>query len=371
MLSKYNFADAQRLLIKPFERLWFVIIFILATSLSRVAADFICSQPAFDLLLEQNPIQHGIATGIITGTFIGAFQWLVLRRYIPDWKWILVTSVSSIFAITLQAALSMWGRSLFSSFSPSQASNTDMTLFVLVQISFGMGITIINGYLQWFVIRPYVIKAKWWIFLPLLTVLAVGISMSLLYFSTINSSIILRFNRYILQLTILGAAQAVGFCILKKKSATEDNLLQSPLALAPDIVNYWDIQKLEKKLYASLSKKWGTDLSTSRGELTYLVGVNRSGVIISSEPMNHASADNIHQTPLPELISNSSSAALEAEHLTSLAKFQVVFIPPAKIQIYSWRGIPLIWLGITVYVAIIVISLLAARLLPYLPFLQG
>ena len=73
MLSSYNFADAQKLLIKPFERVRFVITFVMTTILGQILAYFIILTPAFYLLWERSPMQYGIATGIVTGMFNGLF----------------------------------------------------------------------------------------------------------------------------------------------------------------------------------------------------------------------------------------------------------------------------------------------------------
>ncbi|MEQ9482154.1 hypothetical protein [Coleofasciculus sp. F4-SAH-05] len=110
MPTSYNFADTQQLLIKPFERLKFVIIFILITALSHVVAYFVYSQPAFDLLWEESPIQYGVVIGIMQGTLTGAAQWFILRKYISDLKWILVVAATTTFITCILTALNMWHR---------------------------------------------------------------------------------------------------------------------------------------------------------------------------------------------------------------------------------------------------------------------
>ena len=115
MHTSYNFADAQRMLIKPFERVGFVTIFVLTTGLSQFVADLVSRQPTFDLLWERSQMQYGIATGIIAGMFTGASQWLILRKYVSDWKWILVVGVSTTCIATIQTAGYIWKESLFSS----------------------------------------------------------------------------------------------------------------------------------------------------------------------------------------------------------------------------------------------------------------
>ncbi|MEQ8467274.1 hypothetical protein [Coleofasciculus sp. E1-EBD-02] len=363
MSTSYNFADAQQLLIKPFERLKFVILFILITALSQVAAYFVESQPAFDLLWEQSQLQYGVVIGLIRGTLTGAAQWFILRKYISDWKWILVVATMTTFGSCIRTALNMWQESLF--FSGS-GFTTQIILIYLVTILMGIGTPLIYGWLQWYVLRPYIINARWWIFIPLIAGLAnifLSVLAGLLYYMEFSPDVWLQFNRAIIHPTLLPATQAIGFCLLKKKSLSEQSLLHSLLALATDIADYWDVKKIEKILYSSIKQRWKTNLSTSIGKLKYLVGVNRNGSMIIYEPINPVSSDNVDQTPLPELASDSSCVTWEDEHLTGFAKFKVVFIPPGILQIYSWRGIPLLWLGVAVYGGIIGISMLSLLVL--------
>lgn len=332
------------------------MIFILTTGLSQVVGHFVSNQPTFDLLWERSQMQYGIATGIIVGMFIGASQWLILRKYISDWKWILVVGVNTAFISTIQANINGWTESILSSvnnfFAPEMLLWLTFNLLALISSVF------IYGYLQWYVLRPYITQARWWIFIPFIAVLLGIFPFGL----SVLTRDLLSFNITFIQLTMLPATQAIGFCILQKKSISDRPILQSPLALAPDIVNYWEIERLEKILYQNISRIWKTDLSASIGQLTYLVGINHSGDIITYQPINHASVDNVDQTPLPELSSEPNGIALKAENLTSFAKFQVVFTPPSMVQIYSWRGIPLIWLGVAVYLGIAGISILFAKL---------
>ena len=194
MPTSYNFADAQRFLIKPFERIGFVIIFVLITGLSQVVAYFVSLQPPFDLLWERSQMQYGIVIGIIAGTLAGASQWLILRKYVSDWKWILVVGVSSAFIETIQTAMNMWRESLFSSGDGNRLFEQGIVQIVLVIVIFCIlliGAVFISGYLQWYVLRPYVTNARWWVFIPFIAV-AAGVILLLLEFLTRG---LVRFNR--------------------------------------------------------------------------------------------------------------------------------------------------------------------------------
>ena len=100
----------------------------------------------------------------------------------------------------------------------------------------------------------------------------------------------------------------------------------------------------------------------SIGKLKYLVGVNHDGTTIVYDSMSQTAKNNIAQTPLADLARDYNHAALENDYSTELAKFQVVFVPPGSVEIYSWRGIPIVWLGVAVYTLVISISFLFTRL---------
>jgi hypothetical protein len=370
MHTSYNFTDAQRLLIKPFERLGFVIVFVLTTGLSQVVAYLVFHQPAFGLLWESNRIQYGIVTGIITGSFIGASQWLILRKYVSTWKWILVEGLSTTVINTYQTISDLWKESLIA----SNLFRQEILLWGIVTILISLGLVFISGYLQWYVLRPYIAKALWWIIIPLISVLVCffvlvltgGIPFGLIFlkdgFLYGFSAGVQKLNTDVIQLSLFPATQAIAFCILKNKSLSENSVLQSPLALAPDIVNYRDIKRLERILYRNISGLWKTDLVVSIGQLTYFIGVNRMGQMFIGQPMNQVSSDNIDQTPLLELARDPNDIPLTSEEINGFAKFQVIFTPPSTVEIYSWRGIPLVWLGSAVYAAIIGINILCAWL---------
>ena len=361
MATSYSFAKAQHLIIKPFERIGFITLFVLMSILSKFIAAFIYSQPTFELLWEQSQMQYGIASGIISGTFIGAAQWLIIRKYISDWKWILVTGLvttcMTVFGIVQQSFLSPTNSLL-----RQEIFRWEIVIF---SISMPILILIISGYMQWYILRPYIAQTRWWIFIYLIAV-PVFLALPILEYSTNG---FLRFNRDIVNLTALPMTQAIGFCMLDKKSINEHPILQSPLALAPDVVNFRDVQRLAKILDAKISRTWKIDLEMSIKQLNYLVGINENNSDIIYEPIDQFSLEQVDQTPLPELTNNLRVTALEKEDLTSVAKFKVIFSPLSEFQIHSWRGIPLLWIGVALYIGVVVISIFCAKLqIDILPF---
>ena len=75
---------------------------------------------------------------------------------------------------------------------------------------------------------------------------------------------------------MLPAIQSLGFCALNRKSLDDLPILQTPLAIAPDLTNYWEIGRIKKTLDKRISRIWKTDLDPVAGKLTYLVGIDRS-----------------------------------------------------------------------------------------------
>jgi len=88
---------------------------------------------------------EGSITGTISGVIIGFFQWITLRQYLRDSKWIVAT--------TLAYALS------------------GLTYFFQTSIPHFYFGPLLQGLLQWPVLRPHVRRAWTWIFVPSLALL--------------------------------------------------------------------------------------------------------------------------------------------------------------------------------------------------------
>jgi hypothetical protein len=362
MPAPYSFADTQRLVIKPFERGGFIMLFIIVTYLSQLLAEFIFAQSVFNPLWESSQLQYGIITGIISGFFTGTVQWLVLRKCLPDWKWIIVVAVNTMLLITFETLMNIWKESILS--FDNRAYGEGLPIYFAVVIASILFLVAISGYTQWYVLQPYIAKARWWMAMPLIAGL---FSLSLflpVYLArwAVGSliGITLGFNMNNAGLVMLPAVQAIGFCLLIKKSAPDQPLWQSPLALAPSIIKYRDIQRLQKNLHQKIMQLWNTDLAPSIPALEYLVGLSHSGETIAYEPVDQNAIEHLHQTPLPNLVSNLIVTDAASEETTRLAKFQVVFTPPGMAEINSWHGISLVQLGVVTYLAVFSWGLLSA-----------
>ncbi len=386
MSDSYNFIDAQRLLIKPFDRVWFIIVFVSATAICSAISSYfwpqlICYTIGNDLCwTESNSIpgwgEYSIVTqmvtSILTGITIGFVQWLVLRRYLSVWKWIL--AVFQYFAIIsiFQAIITTWKNSYLTnsdlSASPGMSA---IVLPIIIGIVAIIIIVLAGGCLQWYVLRPHVSPARWWILVPFVAAIVGGVPVALrtllpalsLYLSSPNLILpIPPFNTDFINLTMLPASQALGFCALSRRSLDDRPILQTALAIAPDLTNYREIERIKKTLDTRISRVWKTDLEPAVGKLTYLVGVDRSCTQIAYEPIDRNSSDKIALTPLPELVESANYGAGAADRSTALAKFQVVLAPPGTVEIKSWRGIPLKWLAVATYMSIMAMSILVMEI---------
>jgi hypothetical protein len=389
MSTLYKFVDAQRLIIKPFDRVWFIVIFVSTTAICteigsffwpqlicRAIGDYLCWSKSSSIPgWGQDRIEYSIVTqlltGILTGTMVGFVQWLVLRRYLSTWKWILAVSMTFTILSIYLAASRMWMNSYFTNnLSRSEGVNS-----ILLPVSISLVVliitVIIGGCVQWYVLRPYVNQARWWILVPFIATSVVGVPIllrSLVPLLSPNLSLpFLPFDSGFVRLTVPSAIPAIGFCALTKKSLDERPILQTPLAIATDITNYWEIERIKKTLDIRIARIWKTDLEPAAGKLTYLVGIDCSCTQIAYEPMDRNSLDKIDLTPLPELVESSNYVAGEADRSTALAKFQVVLAPPGTVEIKSWRGIPLKWLALAVYVSIMGMSILGTMVKIQLP----
>ncbi len=349
MPAHYSFINAQDLLIKPTERVRFVLSFLVASAGGSLVARYVVHQLDLQFFGDQCTIPCAIVEGGIAGAIVGTFQWLVIRPYVPSRMWILVFTLYSVLLNCSNTASTMITHSIFSGQAQTSQLTVSPTLFLIINLAIALAF----GYSQWLVLRPHVLKARWWIILPL----AVGVSGGLIFYIFMMAHWLLKshyglfaFNAEIIRLTGLASVQALAFCLLRRKPR-ENPWLNSPLALAPDIVSYWDNHRLGRKLHAQITRTWKSNLEGNE-QLVYFVGVDQTGLVASYEPMSSVATERSKQTPLPDLVITGS----ETKNATSLAKYKVTFIPPGSVRINSCRGIPLLWLATTMYAGILGMS---------------
>lgn len=347
----------QRLLIKPFQRLEFVVLFVFVTLISHKAFSlFFWNLPSsFFSIYPENSLGNNLIIGLVLGSFQGTTQWLVLRRFIPNLRWILANVIGVSMLILVVFLNSNWTFLLREKLYESGQMPDFYWLISGFLLILMIPALIILGWTQWLVIRSYIEPARWWIFLPLCFT---GLFLLISYPWNFWSAYILsKLDSTILFTGSWTTIQAICFCLLRQKDRSIEISLNSEscLRIAPEMTNYYKIQQLSRKLYSKLNQAWRSDL-TSRHPLIYWLWVTKSASIVACHPVNQASSNSISQTPLPNLIENTSATDREKLSHLALASFQVTFTPPASIKIYSLKGIPLLWSAIVMIILIILIA---------------
>jgi thiamine transporter ThiT len=375
-----DLSDSQNFLVKPYERLPFVILFLGAMALGTWGVSFLLSQLALvleptdprytqdlnsmpshiALALETTNIRYAALAGLIGGLVTGVLQWIVIRPYAPSKRWIAVTCggiiISSLIAsLKNQAALSFYkqaygatSNSVIFSFSP--------------WILLGLGALLLRYYAQARILKSYARNSNLWVLVPILSGLVVALhtvpitmaqilnpsaSQLPIFLSRLHSIINLGF---LIQL-LPDLVSAIAFCFLLKKS---DVSQEEPFWLqAPDMrgiqqnITMW--KKTQQQLVEAPRPAPEIPLEHS---LSYLVGLNTQGQVVGYSPCDRLSAEQIAATPLANMVESGG------ENGEAIAKFKVMFRPLSGLSL-----LPLIRIGrrkllIGVYVALLLIGLL-------------
>jgi hypothetical protein len=354
----------QRFLVPPFQRFQFVLLFVLTTGAGWVLVELVLRFPSTVVLppLGQDGLLAAFVNGLVVGLIIGASQWLVLRPYIPDWLWIVATTTGYVISTTtLQAWVSILAQILNPFLSGAGVHLPAPALFAISQASeilLATVCTIWLGLAQWLLLRQYSRPSWSWVFVPSLAILLSSTMLSLLNlpgFAQIHTWL----NLAVLTIGILGITQAIAFCTLYQRRDGSASESASALHTAPEISNYGQVQKLRKRLHQRLQQHWQSEISSDR-PLTYQVGITGGGAIAACEPETQLAAEFVQQTPLYAV--EESASDLSNFPAQSLARFQVTFRPSGSLEICSWRGIPLWWIGVSMVVLLLGVSLGAVYL---------
>lgn len=346
-------------LIPPFDRLKFTLLFVLATGFGWLLVEGILSSlktPVIAAFWQPQGMLGTLVMGLVSGLIVGATQWLVLRRYVPDWLWILANAAGYVlFMITLQG----WRDLVF-------AGVVNLPLQNLSWLGGILGVLLATlcafwlGFAQWLVLREYARHSWKWIVVPPLAVL--------LAFALFTGSLLLSQMGFLLPLDArvlgagaLGTTQAIALCTLGKKAAGTSHSPPSLLETAPEMLDYGQVQALAEQLERRLNQAWNQEISSDR-PLVYQVGVDATGTIAAYEPLNQSALDHAQQTPLPDLLRPPAEPG-DIETPLPLAKFQIRFLPSGSLEIISWRGIPLLWIGFGMIVAVVLVGAIASYLL--------
>lgn len=359
-------TTVQKYWVPPTERLPFALLFVLATGLGAFLVRFglhTLHTPIVPAFWQPSGLMSAFISGFVSGTLIGATQWLVLRRYLPDWLWILATIAGYVI---LMPILHTWQRLVLEQLMPLMAGlpwfdALPAAVILTMQSIIGIGLAAICsvwlGFMQWLVLRQYA-KPSWgWIYVPAIAILFAGGLLLLRLLIPPLASLSLAME--VFTPGIIGATEAIACCTLHRKFSPT-GAMPSPLVTAPEIRRHRQLKPLMQRLYAQLSQIWQTELEIDR-PLSYWVGVNSAGTIVDYEPQHLLAAEQIGQTPLP-ILTDTASYRDQAGNPQPLARLQVSFLPAGQLQVRSCRGFSLLGLAILLLGLVIVASAIASYL---------
>jgi hypothetical protein len=369
-------------LIRSYERISFVVFFMLATVCGRFLANGILSQSIFDTLAETNGIFYALVSGCFLGSFVGAFQWLILRKYVPDKMWIVATGLGITLISLISAVMNAARQTLVPNhfiLDVPTPSVTTMALLTIASLIANLAGLYLFAYLQLRVLRPYTVGASWWSFWPivagglrtlhLLPALFFGVIMPQIQPRAMPNmlaiAIAAAFGSKLLIVPLWAATQAIAFCFLNRQPPVIDDGMNddsvAPWLQTPELASYWQTLALYVPLYRKITRSWKSDLTVDQ-RLSYRIGVNAQGEIIGYEPNAPMALEYVDQTPLPTLVGSAPT-----DMAVLLARFNVTFAPPAEIYLSPLRQISRRWLIITIYLIIMVMGLVSQIILRSLP----
>jgi hypothetical protein len=346
----------QSFLVRPYERLGFMVRYLAAMVGMQWAMSFLLPWLAQNLFA--NGIARTIIIGSIQGTILGIVQWLTIRRYIPKMTWIGVTALG----IACSAILSlMMQRTIGSNFT---MINRPLLSVIIISSLLSIVIPFLTAYFQSRLLKPYVINAYLWIWMPLITGIAVGIHRLPSYlglFANLGTNFAYRvylINNFLYQamgigivVSLLGPlVQAIVFCYLRRGPVSEPTSQWLQMPDVKGIKQRWKLwTKVQKQL---VSTERPNPEAATEYSLTYLVGFNNQGELVDYQPCDRISAEHIDATPLP-LLTQKTLAAPE-----SVAKFKAQFAPLSGLTLLPLIHISLTRMIIWSYVGLLVLGFL-------------
>ena len=373
MKISFSYLDYPKLLIKPEERVRLVFLLILLALLLDWILPILFRQlpVRFWEIYPEKSLGNIIIGGLVSGIFLGTFQWIIIRKYIPTWHWILANAAGmSIMTTVLYLGYNYSNYQLnkmdwINYPQLSQFYSFFLTPFYLIIIEI-LSLTFFS-FSQWLVIRKYTQPCQWWIWLSLISVgfhLLVYspwlLSQFLATFFWEKEVIINNTIRLLPQINYFSVfkgtwitIQTLGFCLLHKKYYDQLEYISTSDSLqSQEITNYWQIYQLKKKISQQIDQTWKNDLNIDFN-LVYSLAVNQFGSAITYHCWDRLSRENINLTPLLNVIKTTDNHERVEQ---KLAYFKVSFSPPASFQIQSLTGIPLSVLTISIIISIIILK---------------
>lgn len=359
---------SYQFLVPPFERFRFTLLFIVATGFGWFLIWLVLrslQDPLLPTPMQTRGLLSSLVVGFVSGIVVSSTQWLVLRRYIADWLWIVAGATGYVL---LTVTLESWSGWLAQALAlPEVTALAERVSPIVMTATSGVLHTLLAalcaiwlGWLQWLFLRQYTQSSIWWIFVPAIAVILSSslISLSIVLFSV---NIILPLEANVLAAGVLGSTQAIMFCLLQKKERLfSPDGRRSLLAVSPEIVNYGEVQGLGRELYERLNLVWIYRQITKQ-PLLYWVGVTTKGAVAAYQPMNTAAVEQLKHSPLQDLLE--ADQPKRENQIEPLALFEVTFLPSGRLRVKAWRGTPLSWLAVSLLIGVLALSSSAAYLL--------
>ncbi|HIK16510.1 MAG TPA: hypothetical protein IGS53_14685 [Leptolyngbyaceae cyanobacterium M33_DOE_097] len=349
-------------LVEPFHRFRFIVLYMLATGIGWFLVGTAMrplEASEIPTFLQSSSLFGAFVGGIIAGMMVGALQWLVLRRVMPDWLWIL-TNVAG-YAVTM-TAIQAWQRWL-QTIGVQRFATTPPWAFLLLSILVTMVCTLWLGLLQWLLIRNYARPSWGWLLTPAIAI-AIASSLVGIHQFLAQAGVRVTLQVGVLAAGVLGLTQAIAFCVLHQRASDRPAIRDLALRNAPFITEPRQIRRMTRRLLNQIHRNWKGDVMCEQA-VPYLVGVTASGAIAAYEPERPVSAAYLEHTPLPEMLTPSPPNAA----LPALARLQVTFLPSGQVTVYSWQGASLLDLAWKFLLAVIVLSIVTGSLRYTMPFL--
>lgn len=357
--SSLTAVTPQIWLIPIAHRLRFATKFVLATGLGWLLTSLVLrglQTPLLNTTTEPENLLGTFVAALIGGIIISGMQWWVLRRHLPDWLWIGVSSVGYVLLILTQDA---WWAFLERSFSGNPAL-TNLSPLSQSLLAGGLNAVLASicagwlGLAQWLLIRRYALSSSFWLLLPSIATFTATLLLAISRASVDYLGVPFAVDAGVLGAGLLGLCQAIGVCWLRKRHRhpiTSGNLL----ARAPEITGRSQVHQIVGRVQNQLHATWKKRELVSDQPIRYWVGADDTGSIVAYQAVDAIAQQHSDLTPLPTLV-DATYAHKPVRPEEPLARVLITWLPSGKLQLQPLLGTPLTWIGGSLLVGILVLS---------------
>lgn len=356
--SSLTAVTPQIWLIPIAQRRRFATTFVLATGLGWLLTSVVLRWLQAPLLTTAEPenLLGTFVAALVGGILISGMQWWVLRRHLPDWLWIGVSSVGYVLLVLTQDA---WWVFLERSFSGNPAL-TNLSPLSQSLLAGGLNAVLSSicagwlGLAQWLLIRRYALSSSFWLLLPSIATFTATLLLALSRASVDYLGVPFAADAGVLGAGLLGLCQAIGFCGLRKRYSypvATGNLL----ARAPEITDRSQVSQIVGRVRNQLHATWKKRDMVSEQPIRYWVGADDTGAIVAYQAVDEIAQQHSDLTPLPALV-DATYAHKPVMPEEPLARVLITWLPSGKLQLKPLLGTPLAWIGASLLVGILVLS---------------